>query len=193
MASDSIDTRDYINYGLTNFDHIFSSLLSVFQIINSDTWSGQLMNFMDVDIPIFGAFYCLMMIIVGQFFLMNLILAVIIFAFIKTQKRELEDEIIALHGDDGKENPLATSVISHFDAEGNIILPTDGNHPTKRSRTKRSLSRMNSRYSRATSRQKSPKESEKSGTNLLKSSHKGILVAKEEALKRKKKPKEGRI
>jgi hypothetical protein len=39
---------------------------------------------MDVDIPMFGAFYCLMMIIVGQFFLMNLILAVIIFAFIKT-------------------------------------------------------------------------------------------------------------
>jgi hypothetical protein len=61
---------------------------------------------MDVDIPAFGAIYCVMMIIVGQFFLMNLILAVIIFAFIKTQKRELEKEILALHAEDLKENPL---------------------------------------------------------------------------------------
>jgi hypothetical protein len=38
---------------------------------------------MDVDIPIFGAIFTFAMIIVGQFFLMNLILAVIIFSFIK--------------------------------------------------------------------------------------------------------------
>lgn len=41
---------------------------------------------MDVDIPVFGAVYCILMIVVGQFFLMNLILAVIIFSFVKTQK-----------------------------------------------------------------------------------------------------------
>jgi hypothetical protein len=38
---------------------------------------------MDIDIPIFGAIFVVAMIIVGQFFLMNLILAVIIFSFIK--------------------------------------------------------------------------------------------------------------
>jgi Ion transport protein len=65
QLNDQIHNREYINFGITNFDHIFSSLLTVFQIINSDTWSGQLMNFMDADIPMFGAFYCLMMIIVG--------------------------------------------------------------------------------------------------------------------------------
>ena len=59
---------------------------------------------MDVDIPIFGAIYCLLIIIVGQFFLMNLILAVIIFSFIKTQKRELESEIKALNDVDYNNN-----------------------------------------------------------------------------------------
>lgn len=48
---------------------------------------------MDVDIPVFGVIFVISMIIVGQFFLMNLILAVIIFSFIKTQKMEIEDEI----------------------------------------------------------------------------------------------------
>ena len=55
---------------------------------------------MDVDIPAFGAIYCVIIIIVGQFFLMNLILAVIIFSFIKSQKSELEQEIKALNYDD---------------------------------------------------------------------------------------------
>lgn len=57
---------------------------------------------MDVDIPFLGAFYCILMIVVGQFFLMNLILAVIIFSFIKTQKQELESEIKALNDEDTK-------------------------------------------------------------------------------------------
>lgn len=57
---------------------------------------------MDVDIPALGALYCIFMIVVGQFFLMNLILAVIIFSFIKTQKQELESEIKALNDEDTK-------------------------------------------------------------------------------------------
>lgn len=82
---------------------------------------------MDVDIPLFGAFYCLMMIIVGQFFLMNLILAVIIFAFIKTQKKELEIEINELHGEE--KDPLAMSIISsahHMSYAGEQDLNNNG-------------------------------------------------------------------
>ena len=57
---------------------------------------------MDVDIPIFGAIFTIAMIIVGQFFLMNLILAVIIFSFIKAQKIDLEQEIKQLDDKDVK-------------------------------------------------------------------------------------------
>lgn len=104
LATDNITNRAYIMYGVTNFDNVFTSLLSVFQIINSDNWHVQLQNLMDVDISIFGALYCVLIIVVGQFFLMNLILAVIIFSFIKTQKRDLESVVKAVDNGD----PLAT-------------------------------------------------------------------------------------
>lgn len=42
IATDNLTQRAYINYGITNFDNIGTSLLSVFQIINSDTWYEQL-------------------------------------------------------------------------------------------------------------------------------------------------------
>jgi hypothetical protein len=52
-------------------------------------------NLMDVDIPFFGGAYCLILMVLGQFFLMNLILAVIIFAFIKSQKEALQNDVKA--------------------------------------------------------------------------------------------------
>ena len=50
---------------------------------------------MDVDIPFLGGAYCLILMVLGQFFLMNLILAVIIFAFIKSQKEALQNDVKA--------------------------------------------------------------------------------------------------
>jgi Ion transport protein len=46
---------------------------------------------MDVDTPLLGFIYCFMVIIIGQFFLLNLILAVIVQAFIKQHEKELEE------------------------------------------------------------------------------------------------------
>jgi len=48
-----------INYGITNFDDLASSLLSVFQIISTDGWSVFMFNLMDADIPAMGAAYCI--------------------------------------------------------------------------------------------------------------------------------------
>lgn len=62
-------------------------------MITSETWYLQIVNLMDIDFPIIGALYCFSVIIIGQFFLLNLILAVIIQAFIKSQKRSIEEEI----------------------------------------------------------------------------------------------------
>jgi len=81
---ENMDLRPYVNYGITNLDNIGRSLLTVFQIVTSDTWYGQMCNFMDADIPILGFLYCFLLIIVGQFFLMNLFLAVIVFSFVKS-------------------------------------------------------------------------------------------------------------
>ena len=81
--TEKINEKGYINYGITNFDQLGGALLTVFQMITSETWYPILMNTMDIDTPIISALYCFGVIIVGQFFLLNLILAVIIQAFIK--------------------------------------------------------------------------------------------------------------
>ena len=50
-----------------------------------------------MDITIIGAVYCILIITIGQFFLLNLILAVIIQAFIKIQKRAYEERFIEMN------------------------------------------------------------------------------------------------
>ena len=60
-------------------------------------------NLMDADISILAGLYCILIVIVGAFFLMNLILAVIIQAFIKIQKHELEQEVMKMPDIDMKE------------------------------------------------------------------------------------------
>ncbi len=77
-----MSSKLYINYGVTTFDSLGTSLLTVFQMITSETWQVTLINLLDVDLPILGFLYVFFIIVVGQFFLLNLILAVIIEAFI---------------------------------------------------------------------------------------------------------------
>ncbi len=74
-------------------------------MITSETWYLQIMNLMDVDIPILGAMYCFLVIIVGQFFLLNLILAVIIESFMRQHEQRLFQEIKDLE----ENNSLNTS------------------------------------------------------------------------------------
>jgi hypothetical protein len=76
--------RRIVNLTITYYDNIGRALLAVFQILTSDTLYQQLCNLMGAEYPWFGALYCLLMIIIGQFFLMSLILAVIIYSFINS-------------------------------------------------------------------------------------------------------------
>jgi Ion transport protein len=78
-----VDSLSYMHYGITNFDNIGSSLLNVFIMI-TESWYQFLLNMMDADLPIFGAVMSIVVLVFGAFFLMNLIFAVIIGAFIKT-------------------------------------------------------------------------------------------------------------
>ena len=62
-------------------------------MITSETWYTQIVNTMDLDIPIIGGIYCFAVIIVGQFFLLNLILAVMIEAFKKSHEQRLQEAL----------------------------------------------------------------------------------------------------
>ena len=50
-------------------------------------------NLIDSDISVLAALYCMIIIVFGSFFMLNLILAVIIQAFINIQKEHLTEEI----------------------------------------------------------------------------------------------------
>ena len=91
FESEHYEEREYLNYDVTSFSNLGTSLLTVFQMITSETWSQQLFNLMDVDTPFIGGIYCFAVIIIGQFFVMNLILAVIIEAFMLRYKLKLQN------------------------------------------------------------------------------------------------------
>ncbi len=63
-------------------------------MVTTVDWIPVMLDLMDVEIPFIGAFFSILLVITCSFFLMNLILAVIIQAFIKIQKKELESEIL---------------------------------------------------------------------------------------------------
>lgn len=88
---ENLTSKAYIYYGIHNFDNIFESLLVVFQIITAEAWSSYMYNLMDVDLPFFAGLYTITLVMFGSFFLMNLILAVIIQAFVNITKKELEE------------------------------------------------------------------------------------------------------
>jgi hypothetical protein len=64
-------------YGLNTFDNIGSALLSVFQTITGENWAPMMYRFSDAFEPIFVKFYFCLIIIIGHFYTLNLLLAVI--------------------------------------------------------------------------------------------------------------------
>ena len=66
-----------VNYGISSFDNLPQSLLSIFIMIN-ESWYKFLFNMMDAELPLFGVVVAFMLMVVGYMFMMNLIAAVII-------------------------------------------------------------------------------------------------------------------
>ncbi len=71
-----------INYGVLTFDHLGKALLSIFQIITNDNWALTMYNLMNTDNPVIVAIFMCILVFFGSFFILNLILAVILDAFI---------------------------------------------------------------------------------------------------------------
>ena len=80
-------------YAISTFDNLGKSLLTVFRIISTEGWNLIMTNLMDADIPVLAVLYCFSLIIFGAFFMMNLILAVIIQAFISISRKEIDAEL----------------------------------------------------------------------------------------------------
>jgi hypothetical protein len=66
-------------------------------MISTDDWSSFMYNMIDIDHPSFAVIYSLINLILGNFFIMNLILAVVIDTFVnlnelEKRKQQLEEQ-----------------------------------------------------------------------------------------------------
>ena len=73
-------------FQVSSFDNIGTAMLSIFIIFTSDGWNIYLYNLMDIDSPIIGVIFCIFTRIFFMFFLLNMIFAIIVSAFISIQK-----------------------------------------------------------------------------------------------------------
>ena len=78
-----IKTINNPDLGLTNFDNIFFAFLQNIRIITFDNWT-DLMSKTQITITSFSFIYYIFLIFIGNFFLLNLILAILKFSFSHT-------------------------------------------------------------------------------------------------------------
>lgn len=69
------------NDGITNFDNFGLSMLTVFQCITNEGWTNLMYWMTDVNGPVSPTLYFISLVILGSFFVMNLVLGVLSGAF----------------------------------------------------------------------------------------------------------------
>ncbi|XP_059588284.1 voltage-dependent P/Q-type calcium channel subunit alpha-1A isoform X2 [Alligator mississippiensis] len=75
------------NYGITQFDNILFAVLTVFQCITMEGWTDLLYNSNDASGNTWNWLYFIPLIIIGSFFMLNLVLGVLSGEFAKERER----------------------------------------------------------------------------------------------------------
>ncbi|XP_030853656.1 voltage-dependent calcium channel type A subunit alpha-1 isoform X7 [Strongylocentrotus purpuratus] len=75
------------NFGITNFDNMLYAMLTVFQCITMEGWTDIMYNCNDSEGPQFVWVYFIPLIILGSFFMLNLVLGVLSGEFAKERER----------------------------------------------------------------------------------------------------------
>ncbi|GFS62112.1 voltage-dependent calcium channel type A subunit alpha-1 [Trichonephila clavipes] len=75
------------NHGITSFDNIFFAMLTVFQCITMEGWTAMLYWTNDAMGSYFNWIYFVPLIIIGSFFMLNLVLGVLSGEFAKERER----------------------------------------------------------------------------------------------------------
>ena len=88
LEDDGVRQNPTIIYGITNFNNLFEAMITIFQVITMEGWTNIMYMVMDTNTSFLTVPYFCLIIIIGSFFLLNLILAVIMRVF--TQNDELE-------------------------------------------------------------------------------------------------------
>jgi len=91
---DGVKRNPHLLYDFINYNNIGNGLLTTFQVLTLETWTeGVMYNYMDAKNTYVAAFFFVTMVVLGGFFLMNLVLAQIINSFNEQGKQQANTEL----------------------------------------------------------------------------------------------------
>jgi len=91
LEDDDVNNQYDLNFNIATFKNIGTSFLSVFQIVTQDNWSMNLYNLISATEFGFASLFMFVIHMMGSYFLMNLMLAVIMHEYIESEKRYTEE------------------------------------------------------------------------------------------------------
>jgi hypothetical protein len=83
MLTEDVSNDELIVYNIANFNVLFWSMETIFVMITLEGWSSLMYNLSDASMSYMAVIYCILLVVIGSFFLLNVILAVIMEAFEK--------------------------------------------------------------------------------------------------------------
>ncbi|XP_061585641.1 LOW QUALITY PROTEIN: voltage-dependent N-type calcium channel subunit alpha-1B-like [Cololabis saira] len=128
--------RDYWigpSYGITNFDNILFAVLTVFQCITMEGWVDILYNANDASGNTWNWLYFIPLIIIGSFFMLNLVLGVLSGEFAKERERvEKRQEFLKLRRQQQIEREL-TGYLEWICKAEEVMLAEEDKHAEEKS------------------------------------------------------------
>lgn len=86
LSDDQIEKNPQLQHGVASFDYFFSAVIGVFQIITLDNWSLIMYNLANgCFIPLLPFLYCVLLVFLGNYFMLNLMLAVVLESYLKSE------------------------------------------------------------------------------------------------------------
>ncbi|KAJ8395885.1 hypothetical protein AAFF_G00027680 [Aldrovandia affinis] len=120
------------NFGITNFDNILFAVLTVFQCITMEGWVDILYNANDASGNTWNWLYFIPLIIIGSFFMLNLVLGVLSGEFAKERERvEKRQEFLKLRRQQQIERELTGYLEWICKAEEVLLAEEDRNAEDK--------------------------------------------------------------
>ena len=74
---DDVINQEEINYGLANFDNLGYAILTIFQMITLEGWTKIMYNLMDSNLTWMAILFCITLVLISSFFILNVILAIL--------------------------------------------------------------------------------------------------------------------
>lgn len=88
METEDYENDDLIAYNIANFNHLAWAIETIFVMITLEGWSLLMYNLMDASMSFMAIAYCVLLVVFGSFFLLNVILAVIMESFDRVDRSQ---------------------------------------------------------------------------------------------------------